>query len=69
MLDPDGVEPHGDEKSGIGETAGDAPNKANFGETLSIVETQGSIEVTANSGALPGLDNSVPALGARGSDR
>ena len=32
---------------------------------MSIVEPQESIEVTANSGALPGLDNSVAQLEER----
>jgi hypothetical protein len=36
---------------------------ANSNETMSIVESQASIEVTANSGALPGLDNSVAQSG------
>jgi hypothetical protein len=33
------------------------PNEANFDETMSIVEAQESIQVTADSGALSGLDN------------
>jgi hypothetical protein len=35
------------------------PNEANFDETMSIVEAQESIQVTANSGAVLGLDNGV----------
>ena len=63
LIDPDGGEPHGDEISVIGEIGDVAPSEANFDETIRIVEPQGSIEVTANSGALPGLDNSVAQSG------
>jgi len=57
MIDPDGVEQHGyltSETGGLGENQ---PSEANFGETMSIVEAQEPIQVTANSGALSGLDN------------
>jgi hypothetical protein len=43
--------------SGMGEIGENAPSEANFDETMSIVEAQESIQVTANSGDLPGLDN------------
>ena len=42
--------------SGIGEIGENAPNEANFDETMSTAEAQRSIQVTANSGALRGLD-------------
>jgi hypothetical protein len=50
----------------MGEIGARAPNQANFRETMCIVEPQGLIQVTANPGALPGLDNSVvqPAEGS-----
>jgi len=57
VIDPDGVEQHGDLTSGIGEICENAPSEANSDETMSIVEAQGFIQVTANSGALPRLDN------------
>jgi hypothetical protein len=57
VIDPDGVERHGDELSGTGEIGENAPNEANFDETMSIVEVQESIHFTANSGAVSGLDN------------
>ncbi len=56
-IDPDGVEQPGDERNGIGEIGQDAPNEANFAETLSSVEIQDSIQVTANPAAFSGLDN------------
>jgi hypothetical protein len=56
-IDPDGAEQHGHLMNGMGEIDENAPNEANCGETASIVETQESIQVTANSGALSGLDN------------
>ncbi|MGO9470451.1 MAG: hypothetical protein ACLQVF_40685, partial [Isosphaeraceae bacterium] len=56
-IDPDGVEQHGDELSGMGEIGENAPSEANFGETTSIVEAQESTEVTSDSGAFSGLDN------------
>jgi hypothetical protein len=59
VIDRDGVEPHGDEITGMGEIGEDAPNKANLDETMSIVEPREPIQVTANPGALPGLDNGV----------
>jgi hypothetical protein len=40
-----------------------APNEANFDETMSIVEARDSIEVTANPGALSGLDKGVAQPG------
>ena len=36
MIDPDGVETHGDELSVMGEIGENAPNEANFDETMSI---------------------------------
>jgi hypothetical protein len=62
VIDPDGVEPHRDEVSGMGEIGEDAPNEANLDEAMSIVEPQESIHVTANLGALPGLDNAAAQL-------
>jgi hypothetical protein len=59
VIDPDRAEPHGDEISGMGEIGEDAPSEANFDETMRIAEPQDPIQVTADSGALPGLDNSV----------
>ena len=53
----------------MGEIGANASNEANFDEAISMVEPQESIQVTANSGALSGLDSSVPALGVRGSER
>jgi len=41
----------------------DAPSEANFDETMSIVEARESTQVTANSGALPGLDNGAAQPG------
>ncbi len=66
MIDPDGVGPHGDELSGIGEIGENSPNEPNFDETASSVEPQESIQVTANSGAPSGLDKGVvePAEGS-----
>jgi len=57
VSDPDGVEQHGAHMSETGEIGENAPSEANFGETTSIVEPQESIQVTADSGALSGLDN------------
>jgi hypothetical protein len=56
-IDPDGVEQHGDLMNGMGEIDENAPSEANFDETTSIVKTQEPIGVTADSGALAGLDN------------
>jgi hypothetical protein len=39
------------------------PNEANFDETMSIVEAQEPIQVTADSGALSGLDNGAAQSG------
>jgi len=63
VIDPDGVEQHGDEMNGTGEIGENAPNEANFGETIGIVEAQESTQVTAKSGALSGLDNGVAQPG------
>jgi len=63
VIDPDGVEQHGDEMNGTGEIGENAPSEANFDETTSIVEAQESIQVTANSGAPPGLDNGAAEPG------
>ena len=49
--------------SGVGEIGGNAPNEANFDETISIVLAQEWIQVTANSGALSGLDKAVAQRG------
>ncbi len=40
LIDPDGVEQHGDELSGIGENGENAPSEANFDQTMSSVEAQ-----------------------------
>jgi hypothetical protein len=42
--------------SGMGEISESAPNEANFAESMSIVEAQDSIQVTASSGAPSRLD-------------
>ena len=62
-IDPDGVEQHGDLMNGMGEIDENAPSEANFDEATSIVEPQGPIEVTANSGARAGLDNGAAQPG------
>ncbi len=49
----------GDERNGIGEVGRDAPNEANFDETMSSVETHDPAQVTANPGSFSGLDNSA----------
>jgi len=56
-IDPDGVEQHGDELNWASEIDENTPSEANFAETMSIVEAQELIQVTANSGAVSGLDN------------
>jgi len=63
VIDPDGVEQPGDEMNGTGEIGENAPSEANFDETMSSVEAQESIQVTANSGDLAGLDNGVDQPG------
>jgi hypothetical protein len=40
----------------MGEVGENAPNEANCDETMSMVEAQEPIQVTANSGAVAGLD-------------
>jgi hypothetical protein len=47
----------------MGEIDENAPSEANFDETMSIVEAQESIQVTANSAALSGLDNGAAQPG------
>jgi len=47
----------------MGEIGENAPSEANFGETMSIVEPQVPIQVTANSGALSGFDKGVARPG------
>ncbi len=47
----------------MGEIGENAPNEANFDETISIVEAQDSIQVTANPGAISGLDKGVAQPG------
>ncbi len=47
---------HADELSGTGEIGENVANEANFAESISIVETQHPIQVTANSGARSRLD-------------
>ncbi len=56
-------------QSGTGEIGENAPNEANFTETMTIAEAQESIQVTANSGALPELDKgwASPGKAGRGS--
>ena len=51
------------DQSASGRIGENAPNEANFDETMSIVEAQESIQVTANSGALSGLDNGAAQPG------
>jgi hypothetical protein len=63
VIDPDGVEKDGDESGGMGQIGANAPSEANFAETMSIVEAHESIQVTANSGALAGLDNGAAQPG------
>ncbi len=53
---PDGAKKHADELSGTGETGENAPNEANLAESMSIVEAQDPIQVTASSGARSRLD-------------
>ncbi len=60
VIDPEGVERHGDLTSGMGEIGENAPNEAKFDESMSRVEPQESIQVTANLGALSGLDDGAP---------
>ncbi len=57
VIERDGMEETGDEMNGTSEIDENAPNEANFYETMSIVEAQEPIQVTADSGALSGLDN------------
>jgi len=57
VIDPDGVEQHGDFVNETGEIGENAPNEANFDESMSIVEVQESIQVTAHSAAFSALDN------------
>ena len=45
--------------TGLAEIRENATSRANFEETLSIVEAQSPVQVTANSGVLSGLDNSL----------
>jgi len=61
VIDPGDVERHEDEA--MGEIDENAPSEANFDETMSVVEAQQSIQVTANSGALAGLDNGTAQPG------
>jgi len=42
VIDPDGVEQHGDLMSGMGEIGENAPSEANFDETMSIMEALSS---------------------------
>jgi hypothetical protein len=48
--------------SGTGAIGENATNEANRDEIMSIAEIQGPIQVTANSGALSGLDKGVPTV-------
>jgi len=45
--------------SGMGEISENPPSEANFDKTMSIVEAQEFIQVTANPGALSRLDNAA----------
>jgi hypothetical protein len=56
VIDPDGVEQHGHFTWVMGEIDENAPSEANFDERTRIVKVQDSVQVTANSGALSGLD-------------
>ena len=58
-IGPDRMDPPGDEPSNMGEISEDAPNEANFDESTSIAEARESVQVTANSGALAGLDKAM----------
>jgi len=57
--DADGQETREDGTSGWGEISEDLTSEADFGENLGINEPADPIEVTANSGALSGLDKSL----------
>ncbi len=50
-------------QSRLGEIGENAPNEAKFAETTTIAEAPESIQVTANSGALSGLDKRVAEPG------
>ncbi len=65
VIDSDGVKQHERELGRLGAIGENAPSEANSAETMSIVEAQESIQVTANSGALPGLDNGAAQPGER----
>ena len=56
-------EHHGDEPNEMGEIDDNVPNEANFDESMSIVEPQQSIEVTANCGAQSALDSGAAEPG------
>ncbi len=66
VIDPDAVERRWDLMSGMDEIGEDAPNEPNSDESISVAEAQGSNQVTANSGALSGLDNALAEPGERG---
>ncbi len=59
VIDPEGGETHADLMSPKGEIGENAPSEANFNETMSIVQVQESIQVTADPGALSALDKGV----------
>ncbi len=63
VIDPDGVERHGDLMTGMGENGENAPSEANFDETIRVVEAQEAIQVTTDSGGVSGLDNGVDQPG------
>ncbi len=60
VIDPGAEEKHTDLMTGMGEIGEEAPNEPNFDQSMSSVEPQESIQVTANLGALSGLDNGAP---------
>ena len=65
VIDSDSVAQHGSEPGRLGAIGENAPSEANFAETMSIVEAQESIQVTANFGTLSGLDNRAAQPGER----
>ncbi len=59
LIDTNGIQVHTDELTDPGEISQNATNEANFDETMSVIEAQEPVHVTANSGELSGLDNTV----------
>ncbi len=63
VVDTEAVETHVDEVSGLVEIGENATNEANFDEAMPIVESQESVELTANLGVLSALDKVVDQPG------